>query len=171
MVVECVEPGCLFTKILLCQKSTWRWQKQTKHAFSLLKKMNFVPKNNCYLRSHFNRANKEGKISVWKTRYKRILEMCIVQHVEMKSVFTFEPIKRLVSMTVQSTKPAATFWILLLRTKNRQLCCLAVTVHIVLQERRVATTKKKNQLRFWRNFCGNQFPANPNTRQNWLKWV
>ena len=35
--------------------------------------------------------------------------MCIVQHVEMKSVFTFEPLKRLVSTTVQSAKPVATF--------------------------------------------------------------
>ena len=29
------------------------------------------------------------------------------------------------------------------KEKNQQLCCLAGTVHIVLQERRVATTKKK----------------------------
>ena len=35
--------------------------------------------------------------------------MCIVQHVEMKSVFTFQPIKRLVSMTVKCAKAAATF--------------------------------------------------------------
>ena len=74
--------------------------------------------------------------------------MCIVQHVEMKSVFTFRPIKRLVSTTVKSAKPAATFSIILLGTKNRQLCCLAATVHIVLQERRVATTKKRSLLRF-----------------------
>ena len=32
--------------------------------------------------------------------------MCIVQHVEMKSVFTSHPIKRLVSTTVKSAKPA-----------------------------------------------------------------
>ena len=35
--------------------------------------------------------------------------MCIIQHVEMKSVFTFQPTKRLVSTTVKSAKPAATF--------------------------------------------------------------
>ena len=57
--------------------------------------------------------------------------MCIVQHVEMKSVFTFQPIKQLVSTTVKSAKPVVTFWIFLLRTKNRRLCCLVVTVHIV----------------------------------------
>ena len=39
----------------------------------------------------------------------RLMEMCNVQHVEMKSVFTFHPIKRLVSTTVKSSKPAATF--------------------------------------------------------------
>ena len=27
---------------------------------------------------------------MWTTKYKRLLEMCIVQHVEMKSVFTFQ---------------------------------------------------------------------------------
>ena len=31
--------------------------------------------------------------------------MCIVQHVEMESVFTFQPIKQLVSKTVKSAKP------------------------------------------------------------------
>ena len=36
MVVESVEPGCLFTKFFLCYKSTKRQQKQTKHVFSLL---------------------------------------------------------------------------------------------------------------------------------------
>ena len=74
--------------------------------------------------------------------------MCFVQHVEMKSLFTFQPIKRLVSTTVESAKPAATFLIFLLKTKNLQLCCLTVTVHIVLRERRVVTTKNKNHLHF-----------------------
>ena len=36
---------------------------------------------------------------VWTTKYERLSEMCIVQNVEMKSVFTFQPIKRLASMT------------------------------------------------------------------------
>ena len=50
--------------------------------------------------SHFNQPNKERKNCVWTTKYKIRLEMCIVQHVEMKSVFTFHPIKILVSTTV-----------------------------------------------------------------------
>ena len=59
-----------------------------------------------------------------------------------------QPIKRQVSTTVKSSKPAATFRIFLLRSKNRQLCCLAVTVHIDLPERRVAITKKRIHLLF-----------------------
>ena len=98
-------------------------------------------------------------------KVQKLLEMCIVQHVEMKSVFTFQPIKRLFSTTVKSAKPAATFWVFLLRTKNLHLCCLAVTVHIVLYERRVATTKKKNHLPFWTNFSATQIQAHPNLNQ------
>ena len=54
---------------------------------------------------------------------------------------------------------------ILLRTKNRQLFCLVVTVHIDLPERRVATTKKKNHLHFWRNFSANHNQAHPNPNQ------
>ena len=89
--------------------------------------------------SHLNQPNIERKNCVWTTS--RLSEMCIVPHVETKSVFTFQPIKRLVSTTVKSAKPAATFRIFLLGPKNRQLCCLVVMEHIALQERRVATTK------------------------------
>ena len=81
--------------------------------------------------------------------------MCNVEHVQIKSVFTFQPIKRPVSTTVKSAKPVATFWIFFLRTKNQHLCFLVVMVHIVLQERRVATMKKKSHLHFWRNFSAN----------------
>ena len=63
--------------------------------------------------SHFNQPNIERKNYVWTTKYKRLSEMCIVQHVEMKNVFTFQPIKRPVSRTVKSAKPAATFRIFL----------------------------------------------------------
>ena len=60
-------------------------------------------------KSHFNPPNIARKNCVWTTKYERLLEMCIVPHVETKSVFTFQPIKRLVSTTVKSAKPAATF--------------------------------------------------------------
>ena len=91
--------------------------------------------------------------------------MCIVKHVEKKSVFTLQPIRRLVSRTVRSAKPAGKFWTFLLRTRNRQLFCLAVTVHILLLEKRVATTKKKNHFRFWRNFSAKNNQAHPNLNQ------
>ena len=52
-----------------------------------------------------------------------------------------------------------------LRTKNRHLCCLAGRVHIVLQERRVATTKKESHLQFWRIFSANHNQAHPNLNQ------
>ena len=84
--------------------------------------------------------------------------MCIVQHVELKSVFTFQPTKRLVSTTVKNAKPAATFWIFLLRTKNRHLCCLAVTVHLALLEKRVAITKIR-PFPFSKNFLRQSQPS------------
>ena len=120
---------------------------------------------------HFNQPNMETKNCAWTTKYERLSEICIVQNVEMKSVFKFQPIKRLVSTTVKSAKPAATFWIFLLSTKNRQFCCLVVTVHIALPERRVATTKKENHLHFWRNFSANHDQAHTNLNQIRLKWV
>ena len=70
-------------------------------------------------------------------------DYCIVRHEEMKRVFTCQLKKRLVSTTVKNAKSPVTFSKFLLRTKNLQLCCLAVLVHLVLQETRVATTKKK----------------------------
>ena len=51
----------------------------------------------------------ERKNCVWTKKYERLSELCIVQHVEMKIVFTFQPTKRLASTTVKSAKPAATF--------------------------------------------------------------
>ena len=54
-------------------------------------------------------STKYRKNFVWTRKYERLSEMCIVQHVETKNVFTFQPIKRLVSTTVKSAKLAATF--------------------------------------------------------------
>ena len=54
-------------------------------------------------------STKYGKNCVWTLKYERLLEMCIVPHVEMKSVFTFQPMKRLASTTVKIAKPAVTF--------------------------------------------------------------
>ena len=84
--------------------------KTDKTGFFFAKKRwTCYPTNNCSLMSHFNQPNIERKNCVWTTKYKRLLEMCIVQRVEMKSVFTFQPKKLLISTTVKSAKPAATF--------------------------------------------------------------
>ena len=76
-----------------------------------------------------------------------------------KDFFIFQPIKRLVSTTVKSAKPAATFSIFHSRTKNRQLCGLAARAHIALSERRVVNTKMKNHLPFGKSFSANHNEA------------
>ena len=53
---------------------------------------------------HFNQPNIEGKNCLGTTKYKGLLQMCIDQHVEMKSVFTIQPIKQLVSTTVKKSQ-------------------------------------------------------------------
>ena len=121
--------------------------------------MNLAPNKQILLNAPFQSTNYRKKELWWKTRYERLSDICIVQHVEMTSVFTFQPIKRLVSTTVKSPKPAATFRIFLLRTKNRQLCCLAVTVHIIFQERRVAATKKKKPFPFLQKILHQSQPS------------
>ena len=115
--------------------------------------------------SHFNQSKIERKNYVWTTKYKRLLEMCIVQHVEMKEVFTFQLTKLPKPTTVENAKPALTCWMFLLRTKNKQLSCLAVVVHNALQGKRVVILKKKNLVRFWRSFSANGNQAHPNLSQ------
>ena len=65
--------------------------------------MNFVPKKQLLVNAPFQSA-KYRKNCVWTIKYERLLEMCIVQDVEMKSVFTFQPIKRLVSTNCKKWK-------------------------------------------------------------------
>ena len=72
--------------------------------FFARKRWTWYPTNNCYIMSHFNQPNIERKNCVWTTKYKSLLEMCIVHHVETKSVFTHQPIKWLNSTTVKSEK-------------------------------------------------------------------
>ena len=115
------------------------------------KRWSHYPTNNGSVLSHFNQTNVERNNCVWTTKYNSLLEMCIVQHVQIKNVFKFQPIKGLVSTTVENAKPAATVWIFYLRTKKWQLCCSTVMVHIALQARRVANAKKKKILQFWKN--------------------
>ena len=74
--------------------------------------------NNCYLMSHFNQRNEERKNCMWTTKYGRLSEMSIVHHAEMKSVFTFQPIKGLVSTTV----------------KRRKACCKLLNIPFMEQK-------------------------------------
>ena len=78
--------------------------------FSLLEKDEFDTQQTTTNYSfHFNQPFIERKKYVGTTKYERLSEMCFVQHVELKGVFSFQLIKRLVSTTVRNAKPAATF--------------------------------------------------------------
>ena len=155
--------------LVVCSQSSFyvtRARKEDKNRQNTLflrwKKMNLVP-NKQLLPKVNHSINIERKNCVWETKYKTLLEIRIVQHAEMKNVITFQPIERLVYTTVKIAKPAATFWIFLLSTKNLQLCCLSVTLHIVLQERRAATTKKRNHRK------RKKFQLPPTSKEH-MKW-
>ena len=70
--------------------------------------------------TRFNQPNIERKNWVWTTKYKKLSELCIVRHVEMKSVFTFQRKTRLVSTTakVQSLLPPFEYSFQGPKTKN-----------------------------------------------------
>ena len=72
--------------------------------FFARKRWIWYPTNNYYFMSQFNQPNIERKNCVRTKKYKSLLEMCIVQHVETKNVFTFQTIKWLNSTTVKSEK-------------------------------------------------------------------
>ena len=55
--------------------------------FFARKRWTWYPTNKYYLMPHFNQPNKERKNCAWTTKYERLSETCIVQHVEMKSVY------------------------------------------------------------------------------------
>ena len=87
-------------------------------------------------------------------------ELCVDNNIRETIGDVFCPKCRNEKCVYISTKETTSFYdcneckacchvfILFLGTKNQQLFCLVVTVHIVLQERRVTTTKKKSHLHF-----------------------
>ena len=105
--------------------------------------MDLVPNKQLLHNVPFRSTKYEKKELSVDNKVRSLSEKCIVQHVEMKSVFTFQPKKRLVSTNVKTAKPPATFWKFLLHTKNRLLCCLAVMIHNVLQESESRPREKK----------------------------
>ena len=73
--------------------------------------------------------------------------MCIVRHVEMKFVLTFQPIERFVSTILKSTSLISRAEHSFQGPKPTIMLC-GVMVHIASQETRVATTEKRNHLQF-----------------------
>ena len=77
-------------KVLYMLKEHAKTTKTDKtRVFFARKTRTWYPTNNYYLMSHLNQPNIERKNCVWTTKYEKLSEMCIVQHVETKSVFTF----------------------------------------------------------------------------------
>ena len=90
-------------KVLFMLQENVKMTKRDKTSFFFARKRwTWHPTDNCLILSHFNQPNIERKNCVWTTKYETLSELWIVQHVEMKSVFTFEPLKWLVSTTVRS---------------------------------------------------------------------
>ena len=127
--------------------------------------MNLVPNKQLLVNAPFQLAKNRKKDLCVDNKVKVIIAGVYCPTCRIEKCAYISTIKWLISTTVKSAKPAATFWMFLLRTKKQQLCCLAVIVHIVLRERRVATTKKKNHLHFWRNFSATHNQAHPNLNQ------
>ena len=82
-------------------------EKNRQNTLFLLKKDEVVPIKQILLDFPFHSTKNSKKEFCEDNSVQKLLEMCFVQHVEMKSVF--QPIKRLVSTIVKSTKPAVTF--------------------------------------------------------------
>ena len=101
--------------LFVCSQSSFyvtRARKEDKNRPNTLfcfTKLNLLPDKKLFKNVHFESTkNRKKELCVWTTKYKRLFEMCIVQHVEMKSVFTFQSMKRLFYTTINSAKSAAT---------------------------------------------------------------
>ena len=70
--------------------------------------MNLVPNKQLLLNVSFQ-LTRNRKKELCVDNIKTIGEICFDPHVEMKSVFTFQPTKRLVSTTAEGAKPATRF--------------------------------------------------------------
>ena len=93
-----------------------------------------------------------------KNHFQMFLEVCIVQHAQNEKCFCLS------TNTDSSFHDGKKCTINVLGTKNGQFCCLVVMVHILLQKRRVATTKKI-YLHFWRI----TLPTTIKHTQSWVK--
>ena len=135
------------------------------HFFSAKKWWTWYPTNNCYLLYHFNQSNIEKKQLCVDNKVKEALGDVFFPTCRKENCVYFSTKKTASFYDCKNAKPAATFWIFILRTKNCQLCYLVKMVHFVLQERWVATTKKKIHLDFWRNISANHNQEHPNLNE------
>ena len=88
-------------------------------------------------------------LKIGKNQFTTLVELSIVQNFQTKFVCNCQTTKTLVFTTVEKAKLAFSCFKFHLRNKNRHYLCLVEMVHIVLPDRRVATTAKKNDLHFW----------------------
>ena len=114
--------------------------------------MSLLPDTQLSLMSKFNQPNIKSKSCVWTTKYNRPLDMCSVQQGELKSEFTFQSKKKRLVCTNKKCIDCCHVSKIPFKTKIQQLCCVAVMVHIALQERPVATTIKQTFFPFLKFF-------------------
>ena len=71
--------------------------------------MNLVPNKQLLHNVPFQSTKYRKKELCVDNKVRGTIEMCIVQHVERKKVFTIQRVQRLIFTTVKSAKPPATF--------------------------------------------------------------
>ena len=102
MVLEKVERSHLFKKHLRGKKAGNYNENRRSTLLICQKKINLLRKFVDVPIQSTIFTGKKCSISMSKTKYLKILETCIVQHVKTKSVFTYQPMKPLFSTTVKS---------------------------------------------------------------------
>ena len=101
--------------LVVCSQSSFYITKARKDdeirqntLFLRYEKINLVPSKQLLPNVTFQSTNYRKKELCVDNKVQEALGD-VLQHAETKSVFTFQPIKRLVSTTVKNAKPAATF--------------------------------------------------------------
>ena len=85
--------------------------------------MNLLPHNQMffYWSNSINQIQQDKNVVfMWTTKYKNLLEICLVRNVATKTVFPFHPKNDLNSTTVKSAKPDVTCLIVHWRNENQQ---------------------------------------------------
>ena len=162
--------------LLVCSQSSFyvtrarKDYKNRQNNIFFAKKMNLVPNKQLLLNVPFQ-----------LTKYKKN-EFCVENKVQEINGDVFCPTCRNEKCVKFSTKRTTNFY----DCQKCKTCCHVLNIpfkdqkptimlfggvmdHIVLQERRVATTQ--SHLHFWRNFSANHNQAHPNLNQRRLKWV